>query len=193
MSQFLGIGFVAAVAILCALPALAAPNAIDLQHSRMTVYVFKQGLFSVFADNHEIYAPIVAGSYDSTGKSITLTVDATQMKVLDPKLPTKRRDSVQENMAGPKVLDVGTYHTISFVSTKIDDSDPSLWTITGNLTLHGQTHPITFQARRLDAAHFSGSATVRQTAFGISPIRIAGGAVSVKDDVNVEFQIALSP
>jgi polyisoprenoid-binding protein YceI len=63
--------------------------------------------------------------------------------------------------------------------------------VTGDLTLHGQTHPITFAVTRVDATHFHGATTVRQSAFGISPIRIAGGTVRVKDDVKVEFAIAL--
>jgi len=39
--------------------------------------------------------------------------------------------------------------------------------------------------------HFTGSATIRQTDFGITPIKVVGGAVSVRDDVKIEFRIAL--
>jgi polyisoprenoid-binding protein YceI len=79
-----------------------------------------------------------------------------------------------------------------FRSTSITGTDSTRWTVNGNLTLHGQTHPITFAAVRADATHFSGSATVKQSAFGITPIRIAGGAVTVKDAVTVTFRIALA-
>ena len=120
------------------------------------------------------------------------SVDATQMRVLDPKAPASRRADVQNNMIGPQVLDANTYRTIVFRSTSITAADATHWTVNGNLTLHGQTHPITFVATRADATHFNGSATVKQTAFGITPIRIAGGAVSVKDAVTVSFQIALA-
>jgi polyisoprenoid-binding protein YceI len=174
-------------------PAYGRPRAVDLQHSKMTVYVYKQGAFSFLADNHEVNAPLLSGSYDGETKTVELTVDAAKMRVLDPKLPAQKRDSVQTNMAGPQVLDVARYPTISFHSTKIDDSNPNGWTVTGDLTLHGQTHPVTFQVRKVDAARFTGSATIRQTTFGITPIRIAGGAVSVRDDVEVKFEIALAP
>jgi hypothetical protein len=46
---------------------------------------------------------------------------------------------------------------------------------------------------KIDEEHFSGSATIRQTAFGITPIRAAGGTVSVEDAVNVDFEIVLTP
>jgi polyisoprenoid-binding protein YceI len=71
--------------------------------------------------------------------------------------------------------------------------DPTHWKITGNLTLHGQTHSIEVQAMKIDTSRFNGSAMVRQTAFGITPIRVAGGAVTVKDDVKVEFEIRIQP
>jgi polyisoprenoid-binding protein YceI len=157
----------------------------------MMVHVAKQGIFSMFADNHEIAAPIASGSYDDTLNTVQLSVNADQMRVLDPSLPAKRRGDVQETMAGPKVLDVERYRTISFNSTKIDQADPSHWTITGMLTLHGQSHPITFAVQRADATHFSGSATIRQSDFGITPLRLAGGAVAVRDEVRIDFQIAL--
>ena len=88
---------------------------------------------------------------------------------------------------------MAAHPTISFRSTAIDDADPNRWTVTGNLGLRGQTHPIVVHVLRTDATHFSGTATIRQTAFGITPIKIAGGVVSVKDDVNVEFDIVLTP
>jgi polyisoprenoid-binding protein YceI len=182
---------VLAIAASNARPALASPAAIDVAHSSLTVAVSKQGLFSAFADNHVIDAPIASGTYDDAQKAVTLTVDATQMRVLDPKAPANRRADVQSNMTGPQVLDVNTYRTIVFRSTSITAADSTHWTVNGNLTLHGQTHSITFVAVRADATHFSGSATVKQSAFGITPIRIAGGAVTVKDAVTVTFQIAL--
>jgi polyisoprenoid-binding protein YceI len=182
-----------ALAMLTSAPAYSRSIPFDVLHSTMMVYVYKQGLFSFLADNHEVNAPLLSGSFDNDAKTVDLAVDATKMHVLDPKMPANRRDAVQANMVGPEVLDVGTYPTISFHSTTIDETDPKRWTVAGTLSLHGQTHPIIVHVLRTDASHFSGTATIRQTAFGIAPIKIAGGGVSVKDDVNVEFNIGLTP
>ena len=173
--------------------ARGSANAIDVQNSRMTVYVYKKGVFSFLADNHQIAAPITSGSYDAATKSVVLAIDAAKLTVLDPKLSEDKRASVQSAMEGPQVLDVVKYPAISFRSTNINQVDPSHWEVTGNLLLHGQAHSITLQVLRTDVTHFSGSTTISQTAFGIAPIRIAGGAVSVRDDVKVDFQIALKP
>ena len=193
MKRFAGAAAVFALAIAAAPPALGQVRAFDVQHSTLTVHVHKQGVFSFLADEHEISAPIASGSFDDVSKVVMLTVDAAKTRVLDPKLPAQKREAVQTNMAGPQVLDVQAHPTIAFHSTSLDDSDPQHWTLTGALELHGQTHPIVVRLSKADATHFKGSATIHQSAFGIAPIKIAGGAVSVKDDVDIVFDIALTP
>jgi polyisoprenoid-binding protein YceI len=180
----------AAVAIAAAPPSVP-PHGIDTQHSKMTVHVYKQGLFSFLADNHIVDVPIERGSFDPERKTVELTIDAAKMRVLDPRLSADKRNTVQANMLGPQVLDVAKYPTIMFQSTAIDEHGTGEWTVTGNLQLHGQTHSITLQVQSGVAGHFTGSAMLRQTAYGITPIKIAGGAVSVKDEVRVEFDIAV--
>ena len=174
-------------------PALARARTFDLQHSKMTVHVYKQGLFSFLADNHTVDAPIASGSFDSDAKTVELTVEAAKMRVLDPALPAQKRETVQSNMVGAQVLDAARFPTIAFRSTKIEERSFGHWSVVGELTLHGQTHPLDVQVSSPGAGHYVGSATVRQTEFGITPIRVAGGAVSVRDEVAIEFDIVLSP
>jgi hypothetical protein len=38
--------------------------------------------------------------------------------------------------------------------------------------------------------HYRGSSRFRQTEFGMTPITIGGGAVKVKDEVRIEFDVA---
>ena len=172
-------------------PPDAAVRAFDLQRSTMTVYVYKQGIFAFAADNHEVDAPIASGSYDSAKPSVELSVDAAKLRVLDPKMAPDRRATVQSNMSGPMVLDAEKYPAIEFRSTKIEPAADGHWTVTGDLSLHGQTHSLVVDVVNDTEMHFTGSAMVRQTEFGITPIRIAGGTVKVKDDVKVVFDISL--
>jgi hypothetical protein len=39
------------------------------------------------------------------------------------------------------------------------------------------------------AGHYTGVARLKQSDFGIAPIKIAGGAVRVKDEVEIQFDI----
>jgi len=174
-----------------AAPTHGTSRAIDPARSTMTVYAYKTGLFAFAADNHQISAPIATGSIDEAAHSVTLSVDARGMRVLDPKSPNNR-DKVQSNMLGPQVLDAAKYPTISFRSTGWRVDSPMHFTITGNLTLHGQTHEVLVNVDRKGDGSYAGNATVKQTDFGITPITIAGGTVRVKDDVRIEFTIAAS-
>src|ERR1700680_2418737 len=169
-------------------------HSIDVKHSWIKVYVFKEGVFAFAGDNHEVDVPIASGSLDQKTNSVPLTVDAAKMRVLDPR---SRRDNVQANMLGPQVLDVAKYPTISYRSTASEDagsvkgSGAKVWVVKGDLTLHGQTHPIPLSVERFGAMHFTGSAVIKQSTFGITPLRVAGGAVRVKDDVHLIFDVRL--
>lgn len=172
----------------------AGLHSIDVKHSWIKVYVFKEGVFAFASDNHEVDVPIASGSFDQKTNSVQLTVGAAKLHVLDP---PSRRDKVQANMLGPQVLDAAKYPTISYRSTAIKDagfvkgSGAKLWAVEGDLTLHGESHPIPLSVERLDATHFTGSAVIKQSAFGIKPLRVAGGTVRVKDDVHLIFDVRL--
>lgn len=190
MKLFEALAFVLLASI--AGPAAQPVGSIDVERSKMMVYVSKQGLFSFLADNHEVEAPIARGSYDAARRTVEVVVDASKMRVLDPRLPADKRATVQSNMLGPQVLDVAKYPTITFQSTSMSVDRNGSLDVTGNLDLHGQTHSTVVRVKSDGSGHFTGSTTVRQTAYGITPIKIAGGAVTVKDDVRIDFDIVLS-
>ena len=175
-----------------AFAAAAQPNSgpiqIDVQKSSITVRVYKTGLFSAFAHNHEIHAPIQEGSLDETKRTVEFTVDAKQLRVLDPDASASDRIQVQANMQGAEVLDVGKFPGIRFSSTSVEPNGAGKWKMLGNLTLHGQAHPVSVDVQG-GSGHYTGSATLKQTDFGITPISIAGGSIKVKDEVRVEFEI----
>jgi polyisoprenoid-binding protein YceI len=176
-----------------ALPAVGRVRVVDVAQSKITVHVSKKGMLGFLGDDHDIEAPISSGSYDGASQTVDIAVDAAKLRVLDPKLSPEKRHDVQNNMVGPEVLDVARYPTIRFTSKRAGVAGASRSKIDGELTLHGQTHPVTLQVAKIDEEHFSGSATIRQTAFGITPIRAAGGTISVEDAVNVDFKIVLTP
>jgi polyisoprenoid-binding protein YceI len=163
---------------------------IDVHHSVLTVHVYKEGVFSAFGHDHEITAEIAAGSVDTAAKRVEWRANAASLRVRDPKVSDKDRDEVQKNMVGPDVLDVEHFAEIVFRSTSAEPMVPDGWNVSGDLTLHGQTQPVTLQVKAKDG-HYLGTAQLKQTAFGIKPIKIAGGAVRVKDEVRIDFDIQL--
>jgi len=119
---------------------------------------------------------------------VEFQVDSRELKVLDPDGSDSERSQVQHTMLGPKVLDSEQFKEITFRSTSIDSVGANKWTVTGDLSLHGQTHPVRVDVEGADG-HYRGSVKLRQTEFGITPVSIGGGSIKVKDDVRIEFEI----
>lgn len=164
---------------------------IDTARSRVFVHVFKSGFFSVLAHDHRIVAPIAGGSV-TLGKhpAVELTIATSDLRVLDPELPSVTREEIEQTMLGPKVLDAKRFPTIQFASSGVTVTGPENWRVVGRLTLHGRTRPVTLRVVETDSV-YKGSVEIRQSDFGITPVRIARGVVSVKDAVRIRFEIRL--
>lgn len=179
--------------VVCGL-ALAAPGSaedrlIDTERSTVTIRVFKSGLFRAFADDHIIQAPLADGSLnDSATPHVQIVVDARRMRVLDPGLSARDRQEVQTRMLGSGVLDVSRFQWISFHSVAVQRLDAGTWLVRGELELHGQIHPLTVRVFHQNS-RYTGSTTLRQSDFGMTPISVVGGTVKVKDELSIDFDI----
>jgi polyisoprenoid-binding protein YceI len=88
-----------------------------------------------------------------------------------------------------QVLDVGHFPEIRFQATSVERKGPDHWIVHGNLALHGKGRPIAVEVP-LNDERYRGSASLKQTDFGITPVTVAGGTVKVKNEVKIEFEIA---
>ena len=177
--------------LLIAAPALvvAQSRPIDAQRSTLTVYAYKSGMFSAFADDHVIRAPIASGSVSEEGTpAVQISVRSADLVALDPNLSASKRAEVQARMVGPEVLDVSRYPDIAFASTSVEAAGPNRWTVRGTLTIHGASRPVSAAVTRQED-HYRGSFALKQSDFGIKPISIVGGTVKVKDELKIEFDV----
>ena len=167
----------------------AQSKAIDVNQSSLKIRVFKSGAFSAFAHDHEIQAPIEQGKINSSAPaSVQLRVDSRKMRVLDPDTPADKRTEIQHTMQSAKVLDVEKFPEISYQSTTVSSRGEGHWEVRGNLTLRGKKQPVTVDVS-LQGGHYRGTASLKQSDFDITPIRLAGGTVKVKDELKIEFDI----
>lgn len=182
--------FLAAAILVCALAVSAQQHNIDTQKSTLTIHVGKTGMFSGLGHEHEVRAPIHSGTADTgSHPAVEIRVDARELRVIDKDASDKDRAEVQSTMLGPEVLDSASHPDIVFKSTSADTTGQGRWTLHGNLTLHGQTRPITVTVT-LKADRYTGEATVKQTDFGIKPPGKAG--IKAKDEVRIEFDARLA-
>jgi polyisoprenoid-binding protein YceI len=172
--------------------------------STITIHVHKSGLFSAFAHDHVITAPIARGALDPKAMTVQITVATKQMKVADPDVSEKDRAEIQSTMLGPKVLDPEKYPEIRFTSSRIEQTSPRHYRVAGKLQLHGASRQLRFEviggpdpgssarsgsARNGAVERYQGKTKLKQTDFGIEPVSIAGGTVKVKDEIEIEFVV----
>jgi polyisoprenoid-binding protein YceI len=190
--RFIRFGAVAIIAGALSIGAGGEKRPMDAGQSHLNVHVEKTGLLSSFGHRHEITAPILRGEVDTSNpSSVWFDVDATGMKVVGADESDDTKTQVQQAMLGPGVLDVAHYPQIHFASDTVELIRDGHWRVRGRLTLHGQTHPIVLETF-LEKGHYRGTATIQQTTFGITPIRVVGGTINVKDEVQIDYDIVLA-
>jgi polyisoprenoid-binding protein YceI len=179
-----------AASLLFALCVDAQVHNIDTQKSTLTIHVGKTGVFSGLGHEHEVRASIHSGTAD-TGPhpAVEIHVDARALRVVGKDDPEKDRAEVQATMLGPEVLDSEHHQEIVFKSTSAEPNGEGHWTLRGNLTLRGQTHPVTVKVTLKDG-HYAGESAVKLTDFGIKPPGKAG--VRAKDEVRIAFEVILA-
>jgi polyisoprenoid-binding protein YceI len=190
--RFIRVGAVAIVAGALAMGAGGEKRSMDFGQSHLIVHVGKTGVLGLFGHQPVISAPIVRGEVGTSNPTfVWFDVDATGMKVVSGEESDSNKAQVQETMLGPSVLDVAHYPQIHFASDSIEIIGEGHWLVHGQLTLHGQTHPISLETI-LEKGHYRGTATIQQTTFGITPTRVAGGTIRVKDEVQIAYDIVLA-
>ena len=171
-----------------------AAESIDSKRSSITIHVGKAGLFAAAAHEHWINAPIAGGSVDpnSAAPSVRFTVEAQKLTVKPEKGVSEKDQAEVESNMHSKVLESSAYPKIVFESTEVRRISDGAWKVSGNLTLHGATKPVVVDVTR-DHDAYVGTARIKQTDFGIIPIKIGGGVVKVKDLLEISFQIYTLP
>jgi polyisoprenoid-binding protein YceI len=181
--------------LLLTTPTFASPPEapIDVEHSTIRIHVGKAGLFSAAGHEHWVSAPIAEGNLEETPPGeISFRVEAGKLKVEeDQSLSAEQQAEVQRTMQ-TQVVESENYPEITFRSTSVQKTGEDTWQVHGDLTLHGQTRPITTSVQKQRDAYV-GRCQLKQTDFGIHPVRVGGGVVKVKDQLDIEFSIVPGP
>jgi polyisoprenoid-binding protein YceI len=162
----------------------AGSYAMDKKHASLTVKIVHMG-FSHYTlrfdslDGAFTYDP---ANWQATKATITV----------DPKSVDTHDNAFDKQIAG--YFEADKYPTISFVSTGVQGGADGKGTITGDLTFHGVTKPVTLDVTFDGAGHgvtpigtrlgFSGSARIKRSDFGVSNM-----LQYASDDVDVIFEV----
>jgi len=131
---------------------------------------------------------------DPANSSVTVEVDVDSFEVRQGTggvKPLTDADRAEIKKTLGEVLHTAQDPTITFRSTRVDGSAGS-FTLDGDLTIMGVTGPVTVQGRVTDG-RVVGGATVVQSRWGIRAYSAFFGALKLRDEVKVDFDVALTP
>jgi hypothetical protein len=131
-----------------------------------------------------------SATLDTDAPSLMLGADATSLRVREGSGGMKPLDD--DDMANIETTiddEVLLGRDIVFRSTSVT-ADGDALAVTGELTLAGATHPISFDLT-LAGGRVRGAAVVRQTDWGMKPYTALFGALKVADEVRVEVDARL--
>jgi polyisoprenoid-binding protein YceI len=180
-----------ALALSLALPTLAADPAVykvDTDHSGVNFSIrhFVSNVTGRFRD----FSGVVRFDRQNVAAS------SVELKVMAASIDTANNDR-DEHLRSKDFFEVEKYPALTFTSTKVVPKEGDTFEVTGNLTLHGVTRPITFpvqflgsvQAPRGERAGFSASFTVNRKEFGIDWNNILDSGPVLGDLVKVSIEI----
>lgn len=189
------------------IPQHATRYEIDAERSIVTLHVYRAGRLARLGHNHVITSGHETGiawsNGEPAGSGFEVRVPVARLVVDDPgaraaagpdfpgELPEAAREGTRRNMLRPEVLD-GERHAEIVVSA---DSLAGTWEqplALADVMLRGERRsvevPITL-VRGPDAIVATGRFRILQSAFGITPFNVGGGALQVADEVDVSFEI----
>lgn len=184
--------------LLAGVLSLAAPLALaqtstwvpDKAHSEVDFSVVHLSLSKVHGRFGNIGGSIVMNDSDISKSTVNITVDTT---TVDTGVAPRDNDLKSDHF-----FNVAQFPTATFVSTSVAKSGGGL-SITGNLTLHGVTKPVTLSVEgptgpvqgmdKKQHEGFSATTTISRSAFGIAP-GMPAAAVSDEVKLNIELDLA---
>jgi len=177
---------------------------LNASSGKLCVYTFKEGFLSAVAHdllidvtNFTMKLNVPDASVHSA--SVEAEILANSLKVVcamkdgqrnNDALKEKDKADIEE-ATFKDVLHPSKYPTINFRSTNIQEKDGT-YHVKGELTLHGVTRPIEFDAKTTTGKDLKGRVTLPQKDFGIKPYKALLGTLKVKNEVDIAFDLSLS-
>ena len=180
--------------------------------SEVRIFVYRAGrLASTLGHNHVISSRDIQGTLvltqDLVGSTVDIRIPVATLVVDDPqkrkeageefqtKLSETDIDNTRRNMLSSRVLDAGPYPLVSVKATVTEGAPPDMRASVA-MTLHGKVQqfqtPVKFE-RQGPVVKATGAFNILQSDFGIEPISMLGGSLSVKDELKIQYRIVAKP
>jgi len=169
----------------------------DPAHTSLNFRISHMGLSHYTARFTKVDAKLQFDPANPAGQSVAATIDANSLQTNYPDPAKLNFDAQLEK----EFLETAKFPVITFKSTKVEPTGPATARITGDLTLHGVTKPVTleatfnggYKAGGMDPMGarigFSGHGTFKRSDFGIAyGLPAPGSNFGVGDDIEVVIE-----
>lgn len=175
-------------------------HSIGPENGQLTVSTYVGGMGAKMGHDLVLEAKRWSGTVsldadNPAASSVEVTIDPGSLEVaqasggLKP-LTDKDKGDIAQNQE--KTLQYGKHQQITFKSTAVTGAPPNL-SLQGNLTIVGNTKPVTLAVNVADAGSetkVTGTTKLTQTDFGVKPYSKMG-ALKVKDEVDIQIAVTL--
>jgi polyisoprenoid-binding protein YceI len=185
-----------------ALAVHAQPRRFSIQPAegnKLELQVWKTGLYK--GKSHIFTFPKYEGTIDydpqrPESSSVSITISAADIKLMDTWLSPKDFKSVQE-YAVKEMLNAAKFPEIRFTSMEVRAGEGGNFVVRGALTIRERAKPaelrmVIFQ-KPGEPASFEGKAEVKLTDFGLKPPTAALGLIGTADGMVFSFTLHLTP
>lgn len=188
-----------AVLAMVSMPALAAPTtdlaqveggqfSVDKNHAKIIFSTTHFGFSTYYGLFNDFDAKLSFDPKDPAKSALKVTVNTNGIVTTNPKL--------DEHLKSPDFFDAAKFPQAVFSATQIKVTGPATGTITGNLTLHGVTKPVTLDATfngggvnpmtKAYVLGFNATGLIKRSEFGISTfVPVVGDDVTLT--ISAEF------
>lgn len=160
------------------------------------VFTFKDGLLSKVAHDLKVSVTRFSVDFDPASSKIGAEFDASSLRVIaavqdGADNPKALSDSDKEKIAAQiqkEVLETDRHPSVRFTSTQVTRRPDGGYSITGDLTLHGTTRPISTETR-LEGGRQVAEVELNQPDYGVVPFKAMMGTLKVKPAVRVRISV----
>jgi polyisoprenoid-binding protein YceI len=181
-----------ALCLACALPAQAETYKLDPVHSQVIFFINHLGFSNSSGKFHIKEGTVDYDAANLAKASVKVSIETSSLDMGDA--------TWKEHLSSERFFDVAKFPTMEFQSTKVEAAGEGKLKVTGNLTLHGVTKPVTLslELSGLGPDAYGGTriglsakGSVLRSEFDMTfhPMMETGGAVvSDKLDVHIEVE-----
>ena len=160
---------------------------LDPYHTQVEFSAKHLGMMTVRGYFDEVGATADIDPEHPENASVEVTISAASIRTNNPARDNDLRSS--------NFLDVEIYPVITYKSTSVGPAGPDRYTLTGELTIKGNTRPVTLQVTRYGEFNdpgmmghriaYSASGAINRKDFGLTFNMVLDGRLVVSDEVQI--------